>query len=411
MQYGGADRVLHNNTSREQENKTAKQRATTILQLLCNNSFVLVGPLSGFLVILTLAKLSHLAADSIYFLVLSLLAFSSLVEGGITYKLSAQSSRGEIATTVRMVVRNLQIFALAPPLFLIFMLSNETSRFESTAELISILLVAGFASITKVLGDSLRVIGMKSARRNTVDRASSLLSLVRVIFAYLFVNYFPFLYTYTALIFAELVLLSFLLREDVKLWSRSILSGGSVLKVHINTAYLIANIGYILGFNVDRLISFNNLDDQSYHTLIVVMSLLNMSVLPNKLLENLLTFPVDYSQATGPRAAPVYFSILGIILFCIGLFSFNDHLSSGEEIALVAISVIWVPITLYYNNLWASHLKNGGSINFAKITLFSGLVATIIALAFPELYEFGFPVGIFFYSVVNAMLVRLLRVR
>lgn len=388
------------------------QHLISILKLLKNNSFVIIGPMSGFLVILILAKLSDLEADKIYFLVLSLLAFSSLVDGGISYKLSVESSNDEISEVVKKVVRNLQIFGLVPPIFLAFMLFNETNTLESPIELFTILLMAGIASIIKVLGDSLRVIGMKSTRRNTVDRASSVLSLVRVIFAYLFVNYLPFLYTYTALILVELMLFSYLLRDKVTIGSSRILLGGSVFKFHFNSAYLLANIGYILGFNIDRLISFNYLNDFNYKALIIVMSLLNMSVLPNKLVENLRTFPINNSYAKDSHRVLEYiFPALGIILFCIGLFTFNEQLSRGEKIVLSALSVIWVPVTIYYNNLWASHLKSGGSIDFAKITLLSGLFATIMAIFFSALYQLLIPIGLFSYSLINAVLVYRLRKR
>lgn len=384
----------------------------SILNLLKNNSFVLVGPMSGFLVILILAKLSDLEADKIYFLVLSLLAFSSLVDGGLSYKLSVDSSNIEIAEIVKKVVRNLQIFGLVLPICLAFMLSNKNNTFESPIELILILLIAGIASIIKVLGDSLRVIGMKTARRNTVDRTSSLLSFIRVIFAYIFVNHIPFLLTYTALLLAELIFISYLLRNIVTIGSSEILLGGPVFKFHFNPSYLLANIGYILGFNIDRVVSFNNLSDINYKSLIISMALLNMAVLPNKLVENLRTFPIYGSDTENSHRLLEYiFPVLGIILFILGLLVFNERLTEGKKMILSALSVIWVPITIYYNNLWASHLRAGGSIDFAKITLFSGLLSTIIAIIFSGLYQWLIPVGLLSYSLINAALVYRLRNR
>jgi hypothetical protein len=368
--------------------------------------------MSGFLVILILAKLSDLESDKIYFLVLSLLAFSSLVDGGLSYRLKVESSNNEIAEVVKKIVRNLRVFGLAVPIFLAFMLSNKTNTLESPIELIFTLLFAGIASILKVLGDSLRVIGMKSKHRNTFDGASSGLSFIRVIFAYLFVNNISFLYTYTALILVELILFAYFLRDKLTIGPWRDLLGGPILKFHFNSSYLLANIGYILGFNIDRVISFNLLSDDSYKALIVVMSLLNMSVLPNKLIENLRTFPINDSDRQNSYKVLEYtFPVFGIILFCAGLWVFNGGLANDEKLFLAAFSVIWIPVTIYYNNLWASHLKRGGSIDFAKITLLSGLIATALAIFFPVLYQSLVPIGLFSYSLFNAVLVYRLRKR
>lgn len=385
------------------------QLLANILRLFINNSFVLIGPLSGFLITLVLAKLSDLEADKIYFLVLGLLAFSSLVDGGLAFMLSNRSSGDEIEAVLKKVVRNLQIFGLVPPVILAFMLSYGSNALDAFGELFLILVMTGVAAILKILGDSLRVIGMKSARRNTVDRASSALAVVKVLFAYLFVNELPFLYTYTVLLAVELILLSYLQRDKVRLGSFKTLKGGSFFKFHYNSAYLLANLGYVLGFNVDRLLSFYHLNALDYKTLIVVIALLNMSILPNKLIENTYVFPTDSDDSKNAvRLLKYIFPLLGIVLACVGFLVFIERPSWDELIVLSMVAVIWVPVTIYFNNLWALHLNNGGSIDFAKVAVFSGLLAAFIAICLSALYQLLIPVGLFVYSLTNAVLVYIL---
>ncbi len=381
-----------------------KRQLLNFINLLKINSFVFAGPISSFLVILILAKLSHLASDRVYFLVLSFLAFSSLADGGLSFNLNYLSSNNDRAHVIKKVVKNLQLFALAIPICLTFMLSNTANSLESPIELICILFTSGFTSIFKVLSDTFRFIGMKTLHRNFIDVASSALSITRVIFAYLFVNIVPFLYTYTVLVFFELLFLAYILRDKVQINSLRVLFSEQSFKLHFNSAYVLANIGYIVGFNIDRLVSFYVLSNIEYRNLVIITSLLNMSIIPNKLIENLRIFPTDYAHSqTSDRVLMYILPVFGILLFITGLSIFYPLTTNHDRLVISIISVIWIPLTIYYNNLWALHLQKGGSIDFAKITLLSGTIATAIAIIFSALHPWAAPIGLFSYSLFNAV--------
>lgn len=374
-----------------------------MINLLKNNSYVLSGPLSGFLIIIVIARLSHLEADKIYFLVLALLAYSSLADGGLPYKLTVESSKEEIADTIQKVIGNVLLLSPSIPICLAFMIPDNVGPHESSGEFMALLVVSGTAAFFKTISDSLRVIAMKSQRRNTVDRASSAIALVRVLFAYLLVNHLPFLYTYTILLMLEFCALAYLLRDKLSIIFRYSPMIRLKPKLYFNPAYLLANAGYITGFNIDRIASFHVLDSSSYKQLIIVLSLLSMSVLPNKLMENTRTFPPSNSNETGLHKSLSYiFPALGIVAFIIGLWLFNAQLATTKKIYLSALSIAWVPLTIYYNNIWASHLKDGGNTGIAKMTLWAGLIAAILSISLSHFYLWIIPLGLLFYSFFNA---------
>ncbi|GFE62250.1 hypothetical protein AOG2_28380 [Geobacter sp. AOG2] len=374
-----------------------------MINLLKNNSYVLTGPLSGFLIILIIARLSHLEADKAYFLVLALLAYSSLADGGLPYKLKFESSNKEVVETIKKIIGNLLVLSPLLSICLALMIFNSAGSHDSLGELIALLAVSGMAAFFKTIADSLRVVGMKSQHRNTVDRASSLLALMKVLFAYLLVNRLPFLHTYTIMLMLEFFALAYLLRNKFSFIFRDNLVIQFKPKLYFNPAYILANIGYITGFNIDRIVSFHILNSSSYKQLIITLSLLSMSILPNKLVENTRTFPSNTSsEAVLHKNLALIFPALGIIAFIIGLWLFNAQLDANTKIYLSALSIAWVPLTIYYNNIWATYLKEGGSMGIAKMTLWSGLISGILSISLSHFYVWIIPIGLFSYSLFNA---------
>jgi hypothetical protein len=247
---------------------------------------------------------------------------------------------------------------------------------------------------------------MKGLHRNTVDRSSSLLAMTRVFLAYFFVNEISFLYTYAIMLMVEFVLLTYLIHDKISVIFRFYPMLMNKLKLNFNSSYLLANIGYITGFNIDRIVSFQVLDSSSYKELIITTSLLSMSILPNKLIENIKIFPPrSRHESVLHKSVSYIFPLLGIVAFIGGIWIFNAQLDIATKIYLSIISVIWVPMTLYYNNIWAIHLRDGGNIRIAKMTLWAGLISAALSIMLSHLYVFIVPLGLYFYCFLNATFV------
>lgn|GEM_PF-6913365 len=382
-----------------------KNWVSVIFNLLKNNSFVFSGPFSGFCIIVIIAKISFLEIDKIYLLVLGLLAFTSLADGGIPFRLKIESGDEEVTDAIYKVLANVILLSPLLPIILAVMLFQNKDISLSSTDIAAVLCFSGLAAVLKTLSDSLRVIGMRSARRNVVDQASSMCALMRASFAFLFVNDVPFLYVYSITLLIEFGVMAYLSRERLLL----VFVNFSILKIFpkfsFNAAYLLANIGYITGFNVDRIFSFHFLSGDSYKSLVMTASLLGMSILPNKILENVKIFPGNYLEA--PKYAKflaLASPLIGVLAFVSGLWIFNSNLSFESKILNTIISFFWVPATIYYNNIWASHLRYGGSSKIARMTLLAGLMAALFSFSITSVYEnFLIPFGLIVYSFFNAV--------
>lgn len=375
----------------------------SIARLLLLNSSVLVTPAAGFVVVIVLTRLSHLSADALYFFLFGLVGFMSLLDGGLPYKNICPLTSFRYQKVVRSLVVNWS-WAIVPvtvaisvaTAFTDFAMTND--RFGTAGLVVAAL----FGATLKLLSDAVRVLGLQSPARGRINALCSVVSVLKATAAFGLVNRLPFLYSNAVLAIIELAAYLRVLHSTVpvtRIWH--LLAPSLRFRPRVFRDYLVANIGYILGSSVDRIVAFYYVGADTYRGIVLQLALYNMALLPHKLVEAELVFGRQGGVAALRSVASPLMSLVGASLLGAALWVYVGHPRSASTWLLPALGAAWLAISITYNKQWAFALKTHQTRNLANGTRVAGAVAAALALAAGGMYERLILVASLSYAVIN----------
>lgn len=378
-----------------------------ILRLVLVNSSVVVTPAGGFLVVIVLTQRSQLPEDSLYFFLLGLVGFMSLLDGGLPYQRLGPVTNHRFIRVMRSLVVNWS-WSIVPFTCLVAAFTAFTGYAQSHGAAWTALFVgiAVFAASAKLLADAARVLGLQTKSRSRINGLSSALALIRVGAALTLANRLPFLYAHAAVVAVELVVVLAIVRGP-RLRGFRLFLPTLRFKTRIFRDYVVANLGYLMGSSVDRIVAFYFTGAEAYRGIVLQLALYNMAILPHKLVENDMMF--DARQAAIRRGVSLLMCAVGAAGLGAALWLQATHHSKSPELQwfLPAAGGLWVAITILYNHQWAAALRSSTTTVLANGTRLAGVAALVAAVALGFLYSQLVLVGAVAYALTNIVLATL----
>lgn len=375
------------------------------IRLLLTNSSVLLAPASGFLVVLILTQESTLPEDTFFFFALGVVGFMSLMDGGLPYKQLGQMTERRFARVMRSLTINWSwcIAPMAGTLVALTILTDFANDhpWKSTAILVFLALVAGSC---RLFADSARILGLQTSQRSRINALSSLINVLRAVLAWIYVNSVPFIYIHTALCLIEMYIYLAVLRGPTPR-GMALYRPTFQRRARIFRDYVVANIGYLLGSSVDRIIAFYFVGSTTYKGIILQSAFYNMAILPHKMVEH----EVMFSRADGKPRNSWSLLMCAVGATCLGtalsLQANRNAQPASLSVLLLVSGALWLAATLIYNRQWAVALRGRATTNLANGTRIAGLAAVVGAIVLSGMYTQWILVGALAYALTNVMFV------
>jgi len=386
-------------------------RLNAIARILSSNLSLVVAPGVNFALVFLLARYSTLQEDLLFFFMAGLIGFTSLLDGGCAYKVAGRPSPKRVFVVCRYISDNLSIFLL--PVLIGFIGATLFTPFGKTNDLLSVIFIsftALFCGYIKVYSDALKVLALKTPSRKAADQLASVMAIIRLITALSFLNKVPYIFVYAVTLCVELLL-------NLRLVG---LGFGSLLRalrprfgcrIRVYRDYVQANLAYLLSANLDRILSYYVLSDGLYRTLVILVSIFNMSVLPHKVIENEMLFP-SQSKERGSESSILMISLLlasvGALAIGYGLqviVNRSPIFHVGK--ATVFAACVWLASTIIFNRSWATKLRSRDTRVISRDTLLAGTGATFAGIFLMGQYELLIPIVLLTYAMINVVFVAL----
>jgi hypothetical protein len=381
------------------------KKKSYVVRVLSANASLVVMPASNFLLVTLLTRYSLLATDTAYYFLAAWIGLMTLFDGGRALKVHAVKNKMVVYRVIAIVSANL--YKVSFPVWIVICIVISGAPFAKRSS-IAVIVLCGAATVVcgfvKILADTLRTLALRSGARMQADWLASAFAIGRVAAAWIFLNKFAYPFTYFISVVVEFLVLMRLVGVPLKSIPR-------LLRPRIRRGfsahwdYVRVNLAYLASVNVDRIFAYYFIDERAYKNLILATSILNVSIMPHKLIENEIVFPskrrvgVLYSVDRPSMLALMMASVGAVVIGCgFRIVNSGDNFDTALN---VMVASIWLAVTLVYNKTWANLLHSGRTDNIARRTLIAGGVSFFAPFFLFPLYWNMIPVALFAYGMAN----------